>query len=301
MDRRLLPNPFLHLLSLMIIACVTLPILGTAYATQPYPPMVSGEKTGSVTGKIMTNTSAAMPGVAIYIVNSADTGIVYASGYTNGNGDYTFAGVNSTNGSPVYRLYVTASGYDNTSSSPFSVSSTTTSTVNVIMTRNYSIPTATPTPTPRPGDISGHVLVNNTSKAVPNALVSLVKADNRYVPLSKTNTDNNGYFSFSGVAYLTSPGYELRIEKDGYDEGFTLPFQIASGSTVTIDIYLTPSTPADTSGGATATPTQSPTAKPSATATPQANSGLPSIPGFEAILTLAGIIAAIACTTRGRT
>lgn len=296
MIRRLLLNLSLYLVLLVLIIATVLPMLPVASASQQYPPMGQGETVGSVTGRVITNASAGMSGITVYIVNAADTGIHYASSTTDGNGNYAFAGVNSTNGSAIFRIMATASGYDDTSSSAFSVSSGTTSTISVMMTRNYSLATATPVPVPRPGDITGYVRVENSSKGIDNVKVSLVKSDNRYVTISSTYTDNNGYYRFGGVSYLSSPGYQLRIQKDGYEELFTPSFLIVSDSTVARDVSITPNDQTDVLPTATAVPDttgQIPTTGSSATATPQPQAGLLSIPGFEIIAVLAGLL--IAC------
>ena len=296
MTRRLLLNLSSYLVLLVLIMATVLRLMPAANASQPYPPMGQGQAVGSVTGRVITNTSAGMPGIAVYIVNAVDSGIQYASSTTDSNGNYAFASVNSTNGSAIYRIMATASGYDNTASSAFSVSPDTTSTTSVMMTRNYSLPTATPVPAPRPGDITGYVRENNSSKGIANVKVSLVKSDNKYVTISSTLTDTSGYFRFGGVSYLSSPGYQLRIQKDGYEEKFTPAFMIVSDSTVARDVLISPSDQINVSPTATAVPTTSgpiPTTGPSATATPQAQSGLPSIPGFEVIAAIAGMF--IAC------
>lgn len=268
------------------------PMMAAASATVPFPPMLPGETTGSVTGRVTTNASAAMSGVTVYVVNAADSGVQYLSSSTDSNGYFTFAGVNATNGSAAYRIMATATGYDNTTSSAFPVNSGTTATAYVMMTRNYSIVTPTPTPVPGPGDIAGTIKIENTTKGIVNARVSLVKADLQYVTITSAVTDSSGRYHFSGVEYLSSPGYKLRVEKDGYNEKFTAPFMIVSGSTVTQDVSLSLSSSANTTPTATATPDPwTPTPQPSPTASPKANAG---IPGFGIVAALAGITLAYA-------
>ena len=297
MIRRLLLNLTSSIVLLVLLMAAVLPLMSAANASQPYPLMGQGQTVGSVTGRVITNASVGMSGITVYIVNAADSGIQYTSSTTDGNGYYAFASVNSTNGSAVYRIMATASGYDNTSSSPFSVLPGTTTTTSVMMTRNYSLPTATPAPASKPGDITGYVTAENSSKGIADVKVSLVKTDNRYVTISSTLTDKNGYFRFAGVSYLNAPGYELRIQKDGYEEQFTSSFLIVSDSTVARNVSISLANQTSASSTATAVPDttgQIPTTGSSATATPQANTGLPSIPGFEVIAAIAGML--IACS-----
>lgn len=292
MVRRLLLNLSSLTLIFLLLLAVTWPMVASTYAYDQYPPMAPGQNTGSVTGRVTTNASVAMPGVTVYIVNASNSTIRYMSSSTDNDGYFTFAGVNSTNSAAVYRIFGTASGYDNATSSAFSVSSGTTSTAYVMLTRNYSIATPTPVPPAGPGDIVGYIRVENTTKGIINARVSLVTARVQYVTITSVITDSNGRYHFSGVDYLASPGYKLRVEKDGYNEKFTAPFLIVSGSTVTKDISLTPSAAANATPAATVTPLPgTPTPTPSSSATPQANPGLP---GFEIATALAGMTMAYA-------
>ncbi|WP_424359123.1 carboxypeptidase-like regulatory domain-containing protein [Methanocella sp. MCL-LM] len=292
MVSRLLPSLSSLIMLLILLMACSGPMMATASATVPFPPMLPGETAGSVTGRVTTNASVAMGGVTVYVVNASDSGIQYLSSKTDNNGYFTFAGVNATNGSAVYRVMATALGYDNATSSAFSVSPETTATAYIMMTRNYSIVTPTPTPVPGPGDIAGTIKIENTSKGIINARVSLVKADLQYVTITSAVTDSSGRYHFSGVDYLSAPGYKLRVEKDGYNEKFTAPFLIVSGSTVTQDVSLSPSASANTTPTATAAPdTQTPTPQTSPTASPKANAG---IPGFGVAAALAGMTLAYA-------
>ena len=293
MLRRLLPNLSSRILLLMLIIVLLLPAVAAVYATEPYPPMLPGHTAGSVTGRVTTNASQPMSGVAVYIVNAASNSVHYGSSTTDSNGYFAFASVNSTNGSAVYRILATEPGYDDAVSSTFAVSPGTTSTAYVTMTRNYSIATPTPTPVPLPGAIAGTVKDSNTTKGIINAKVSLVKANIQYVTIISAVTDSNGRYRFSGVDYLEAPGYKLRVEKAGYEEIFTAPFMIVSDSTVTQDVYLTPVASSNgATQNATATPGPAVTTTPTATPAPQTNSA--GLPGFGIASALAGVTLAYA-------
>jgi hypothetical protein len=292
MVRRLLLNLSSLILIILLLLAGTWPMVASTYASDQYPPMAPGQNTGSVTGRVTTNASVAMPGVTVYIVNASDSTIRYISSITDNDGYFTFAGVNSTNGAAVYRIFGAASGYDNATSSAFSVSSGTTATAYVMLTRNYSIATPTPVPPAGPGDIVGYITVENTTKGIINARVSLVTARVPDVTIVSVITDSNGRYRFSGVDYLAAPGYRLRIQKNGYDETFSAPFLIVSGSTVTKDISLSPSVTANATQSGSATPLPgTPTPNTSASATPHANPGLP---GFGIATALAGVTLAYA-------
>ncbi|WP_158308875.1 carboxypeptidase-like regulatory domain-containing protein [Methanocella arvoryzae] len=294
MLRRLLPNLSSRILLLMLIIVLILPAVAAVCATEPYPPMLPGHTAGSVTGRVTTNTSQPMAGVTVYIVNAASSSIQYSSSTTDSNGYFAIASVNSTNGSPVYRILATEPGYDDATSSAFAVSPATTSIVYVTMTRNYSIATPTPTPVPSPGAIAGTVIDSNTTRGVINAKVSLVKANHQYVTITSAITDSNGRYRFSGVEYIDAPGYKLRVEKTGYEEIFTAPIMIVPDSTVTQDIYLTPVASSNgATQNATATPGPTVTAEPpTATPAPQTNSA--GLPGFGIASALAGVTLAYA-------
>lgn len=289
MMSRLLLHLTSSLLLLAVALVAALPMVAAVCATAPFPPMAPGHSPGCVSGAILTNTSRGIAGASVSIVNSANNSVVYFTTTTDSGGSFSFAYVNSTNGSAVYRLFATAIGYDNGTSSAFAVGSGTTASLNVVLSRNYSVATPSPTPVPGPGDVAGYVTTGNASKGVSGAKVSLVQATNPYVPLTSTTTDGIGRFTFGGVAYLASPGYQLKVEKEGYESKFSKPFQIVSGLEVRKDVSLN-STGGSDSGNTTvkkdvdtkATPTLRP-----ATSTPAAK---PAVPGFEALAALAGIV-----------
>lgn len=271
---------------------------------QPYPAMPAGHSTGSITGLVTSTSGTGISGVNISIVNASNLSLVYACSKTDSTGYYGISGVNSTGGGYGYRVYANASGYGDAYSTPVCVEPANTCNVHTLILSGGPTPTPTPSPTPRPGNVSGYVAVAGYGGAIPDATVTLVDALDAFTIYNTTQTDNTGYYRFGGVKIIGAPGYRVHVEKGGYVEVYSSPFNVAQNTSVIVNLTLsntpaaTVAAPAATSVPAIEGVTSTPAEKPCPTPTQGANAGLPGLPGFEAVAVMAGLAIACAAATK---
>lgn len=285
--RQLLCLTVITLLLGLVLSAV-LPLLAAAY--QPYPPMSPGQSIGSIIGRVTDAGGTGIAGAGVYLVNTTDTNILYASGRTDSDGYYVFSGVNSSGGKAAYLVYANATGYSDASSGTLAVESGGTCNV-ATLTLGGTGPTLAPTPTPikKPGNVSGYVTVSGSGEAISNATVTLVDAPDMFTVYGSTRTGTDGRYCLEGVEAMAAPGYRLHVEKSGYREAYSLPFTVNQGAAVKVNVTLNETPTANTGMNPTGTvATVTPVPLPSSSR--DAGSSLPGVPGFE-------FVAAIACLT----
>lgn len=278
----------------VLVLSITLPtVLGATY--QSYPAMLPGKTTGSISGRVINSNNSGISGANVTVVNASNSSIFYKTIQADSGGYFCFTDVNSTNGGEAYRVLANASGYNDGYSVFVAVEPGNTCSVHT-MTLSGNGPSPTTSPTPKPGSISGYIRQAGTNTAMSDAKVTLVNALDAFTTYGSTHTDSNGYYRITGVKVISSPGYRLHIEKDGYREEYSSPFLIFTDTESWVNLTIARAIVATSNAAPTNTTaptiTATPSAPPSASPTPRANTGMLAIPGFELIAALAGLITA---------
>lgn len=297
----LLVSPLLVVLALSPL----LPAMAAAATYEPYPAMPAGHTTGSLTGRVTNTNGTGIQGANVTIVNASNLSLFYTGGKTDSEGNFGFSGINSSGGQEAYRVYANASGYSDAYSVPVRIEPGNTCNVHtLILGGSGPSPTPTPSPTPKPGNVSGYVTLAGYGGAITDARVCLVDALDAFTVYNATYTNTSGYYRFEGVRIIGAPGYRVHVEKDGYVEAYSAPFNVNQGASVSVNMTVN-KIPEPT---ATATSGNNPSGRvntttdatiiSSATPASPANAGIPGLPGFAAITAVAGVVIAYAAVRK---
>ena len=258
-------------------------------ANTAYPPMPAGYSSGSVTGFVYkTVTTDAVPFAYIAIVNAANPNLIYATMETDETGRYRFNSINSGIG---YRLIAKHEGFTDGDSGPFILPAGKIFK-DVKITQNGDAGQITGPLLPN-GSVMGKVTEVGTNRLMSGASVNLVSPTDSTIVYYSTSTDTNGVYRFEQLNDFTT-SYQIQVMQSGYKDGYSLVFQVESGTTIDENIVLD-HRPLEITPFADATP-RTDTTEPTPTT---AGAGLP-IPGFELLIALSAVAIGVGIASRNQ-